>query len=161
MVFSIIIMPTMIRKYLSFSLKGGDSDQHTAFSLISFCFEETKSWMADNFLQLNETKTDVFVVYSKSSRRKPSAIPLNIGSVQFFLEHRMQSWCYSRWISHHASVYCKNLLHILLSPPEDRQDQKISYEIAVLTARLSVRSVSHRLRQLISGWPTIWTSQAS
>ena len=72
------------QKYLSFSLKGGDLDQHSAFSLISSCIEETKSWMADNFLQLNDSKTDAIVVYSKSSRRKPSAIPLNIGSVQVF-----------------------------------------------------------------------------
>lgn len=44
------------------------------------CIYETKSWMANNLLQLNESETSELLVYTRFNRRKPLHISLIIGS---------------------------------------------------------------------------------
>jgi hypothetical protein len=71
------------QKYLPFSLgdsKSGQADQLRAFSQLSSCIGETKLWMADNFIQLNDPKTDALVVFSEFGKRKPAKVELVVGS---------------------------------------------------------------------------------
>ena len=62
------------QKYLSFSLDSGHADQRRAFSMVSSCVGDTKVWMADNYIQLNDPKTDALVVFSEFSKRKPAEL---------------------------------------------------------------------------------------
>jgi hypothetical protein len=71
------------QKYLRFALGDSNSeqaDQQRAFSQLSSCIAETKMWMADNFIQLNDPKTDALVVFSEFSKRKPAKIDLVVGA---------------------------------------------------------------------------------
>ena len=48
--------------------------------MVSSCVGDTKVWMADNYIQLNDPKTDALVVYSEFSKRKPAELQLVVGS---------------------------------------------------------------------------------
>jgi len=65
--------------YASFPLVPDHSAQARAYSLVSNCVGETKRWMSDNLIQFNDQKSDALVCYSKSSRLKPTDIPLSLG----------------------------------------------------------------------------------
>ena len=65
--------------YVSFPLAPDHSAQARAYSMVSNCVGETKSWMSDNLIQFNDQKSDALVCYSKSSRLKPANIPLALG----------------------------------------------------------------------------------
>ena len=70
------------QKY-SFSIgdsNSGHADQQRAFSLVSSCIGETKVWMADNYIQLNDPKTDALVVFSAVGRCKPAKLDLVVGA---------------------------------------------------------------------------------
>ena len=77
------------QKYLTFSLDN--CDRNSAFSRLASCRGETKAWMAENFLQLNDSKTDAIVLHSKFSRKKPANIPLVIGSALVFLSDAVRN----------------------------------------------------------------------
>ena len=47
---------------------------------LSSCVGETKTWMTENLIKFNESKTYAIIVYSKLSRRKPATVPLSIGN---------------------------------------------------------------------------------
>ena len=67
------------QKYVSFSIgdsNSGHADQQRAFSLVSSCIGETKVWMADNYIQLNDPKTDALVVFSAVAKCKPAKLDL-------------------------------------------------------------------------------------
>ena len=51
-----------------------------ATSKIETCIEEIRSWMAANFLQLNDSKTEVLLLGSKSSVSKLGSVSLKIGN---------------------------------------------------------------------------------
>ena len=71
------------QKYVSFSIgdsNSGHADQQRAFSLVSSCIGETKVWMADNYIQLNDPKTDALVVFSAVGRCKPAKLDLVVGA---------------------------------------------------------------------------------
>ena len=44
--------------YVSFPLVPDHSAQSRAYSLVSNCVEETKTWMANNLIQFNDSKSD-------------------------------------------------------------------------------------------------------
>jgi len=65
--------------YVSFPLVPDNSAQSRAYSMVSNCVGETKAWMSDNLIQFNDPKSDALVCYSKTSKLKPSNIPLLLG----------------------------------------------------------------------------------
>lgn len=69
-----------VQYYVTFSLDLGHATQLRAFSSLSSCVGETKTWMTENLIKFNESKTYAIIVYSKLSRRKPATVPLSIGN---------------------------------------------------------------------------------
>jgi Tfp pilus assembly protein PilP len=69
--------------------------QRRAFCALSSYIVETKSWMTENLIKFDESKTDAVIVYSKSSIRKPAALPLPLAMRQSFLP-TSQSWSHHR-----------------------------------------------------------------
>lgn len=56
---------TLTQIYLPAKAEGSDS-----WDTLSDCFEDVKSWMANNFLQLNESKSEILF----SGQSRPSTI---------------------------------------------------------------------------------------
>jgi Reverse transcriptase (RNA-dependent DNA polymerase) len=49
---------------------------------LSLCASELKTWLLENRMKLNESKTDVLMVHSSRSRLAPPALPLAVGNEQ-------------------------------------------------------------------------------
>ena len=65
--------------YVLFPIVQDHSAQLCANAMISNCVGETKGWIADNLIQINDSKSDALVCYSNSSRLKPVVISLTLG----------------------------------------------------------------------------------
>ena len=55
--------------YIAFSLKDGTGSRsrEEAIRLVEACAEDIRAWMANNFLKLNEDKTELLIITSKRS----------------------------------------------------------------------------------------------
>ena len=67
--------------YKRFKLVVDGAAQRKAFSVLSSCVGASKDWMTANKQKLNDGKTDVLLVHSKTSSLKPVNLPLLVGSV--------------------------------------------------------------------------------
>jgi hypothetical protein len=64
--------------YSEFEITKDGADQIEACQRIKCCAEDTKSWMFDNKLKLNEDKSDALLVSSSHSSKKPLPPSLSI-----------------------------------------------------------------------------------
>ena len=90
--FTIYTLPIgdILRKHnLGFHLYADDKqiyltcdadDIGMATSKIEACIEEVKMWMSDNFLCLNDSKTEVMLIGSKTFQKHTKSISLKIGN---------------------------------------------------------------------------------
>jgi hypothetical protein len=62
--------------YLSFKM----SEQEDAYSQMETCISEIRSWMSQNFLCLNDSKTEVIYIGSKASLKQKTHMSLTIGN---------------------------------------------------------------------------------
>jgi hypothetical protein len=62
--------------YLSFKM----SEQGDAYTKMEECIDDIRSWMSQNFLCLNDSKTEVIYIGSKYSLKKEPQMPLKIGN---------------------------------------------------------------------------------
>ena len=64
--------------YIAFSLKGnvGERSKEEAIALIEACARDIRAWMANNYLKLNEDKTELLVFTSKRSSTPDIAVSI-------------------------------------------------------------------------------------
>ena len=61
--------------YVSFSIE----EEVEALKRLELCICDVLIWMAQNYLKLNDDKTDYIILGSKNSLQKVSTIPITIG----------------------------------------------------------------------------------
>jgi hypothetical protein len=97
--------------YKRFKLAVDGAAQREAFSVLSSCVGASKDWMTANKQKLNDGKTDVLLVHSKTSSLKPVNLPLLVGSVHL---HRI-----SRIKKHLSSSAVSQLVHAFVTSTLD------------------------------------------
>ena len=63
--------------YVPFDVK---EDPSTIWSIVEACVADLKRWMTSQFLQLNDTKTEVVCFASRRAHVKPSTLQVRVGS---------------------------------------------------------------------------------
>ena len=58
------------------------ADQKRALNELALCASELKTWLLENRMKLNDSKTDVLMVHSSRSRLAPPPLPLAVGNEQ-------------------------------------------------------------------------------
>ena len=99
--------------YLSFNIDEADD----AFSKMEQCIQEVRTWMAYNFLRLNDDKTEVLVIGSKSMLEKLPVKLLSVGNDNIKISKSARNigafFDSSLSMSNQVNHICKNAWHHL------------------------------------------------